>query len=54
MKLHRSDCIVARSRSFSCWQEIIDAVKERRLHIYKTLDERRVWRKIQNNVGMEE
>ena len=47
MKLHRSDCIVARSRSFSCWREIIEAVRLRRRHVEGVLTERKEWFKMQ-------
>lgn len=54
MKLHRSDCIVARSRSFTSWQEIIEAVRARREHLKRVMEERKEWFKLQQSVGMEE
>lgn len=54
MKLLRADCVVARTRNFRCWREIIEAVQERRERLTRVLEERRVWREIQNNIGMEE
>lgn len=48
MKLYPTDLAVVKRRSFKSWEEIIDAVKERRLAIQRVLEERRVWREIQN------
>lgn len=48
MKLYPTDRAVVKRHSFKSWEEIIDAVKERRLAIHRVLEERRVWRELQN------
>jgi hypothetical protein len=54
MTFQPSDTRVLRKQSFASWEEIVEAVLLRRRQIKATLEERKDWFVIQNNIGMEE
>lgn len=51
MKYTLSDLKVLRNRRFKTWEEITEAVKERRLHLTRVLEERKDWFRIQEASG---